>query len=59
MVGVFLPSGQVEIIANSDGMRITPSFVAFRDDERFVGKFAKRALLDDPTRTFYGELSFY
>ena len=56
VVSVYLPNGQVEIIANSDGMRTTPSYVAFRDDERFVGKFAKRALIDDPTRTFYGEV---
>src|SRR6266480_7413984 len=39
-VGV-MKSGRVEILVNDQGHRITPSYVAFTDDERLVGDAAK------------------
>lgn len=39
-VGVF-HQGRVEIIANDQGNRITPSYVAFTDEGRLVGDAAK------------------
>ncbi len=39
-VGIF-KNGRVEIIPNEFGNRITPSFVAYTDEERLVGESAK------------------
>jgi heat shock protein 1/8 len=41
----------VEIIANSQGNRITPSLVAFRDQERFLGESAFNQSGTNPTNT--------
>lgn len=51
-VGVF-KNGRVEIIPNEFGNRITPSYVAFTDDERLVGEAAKNQGSINPTRTIY------
>ncbi|KAG0028278.1 ATPase with role in protein import into the ER, partial [Podila clonocystis] len=51
-VGVF-KNGRVEIIANDQGNRITPSYVAFTDDERLVGDAAKNQYAANPTNTIF------
>ncbi|KAK2462475.1 hypothetical protein APHAL10511_005445 [Amanita phalloides] len=44
---------QVEIIANDQGHRITPSWVSFTDDERLVGDSAKNAFHSNPENTVF------
>ncbi|CAJ0629565.1 6947_t:CDS:2 [Entrophospora sp. SA101] len=51
-VGVHL-NGRVEILANDQGHRITPSFVAFTDDERLVGDAAKNQAANNPENTIF------
>jgi len=51
-VGIF-KNGRVEIIPNELGNRITPSFVAFTDDERLVGESAKNQASNNPERSIY------
>ena len=51
-VGIF-KNGRVEIIPNELGNRITPSQVAFTDDEKLVGESAKNQQAQNPTRTVY------
>ncbi|KAK4531325.1 hypothetical protein CCYA_CCYA07G2182 [Cyanidiococcus yangmingshanensis] len=51
-VGVF-QNGKVEIIANEQGNRITPSYVAFTDKERLIGDAAKNQLALNPERTVF------
>ncbi|XP_059158277.1 heat shock protein 70 B2-like [Physella acuta] len=51
-VGVF-QHGKVEIIANDQGNRTTPSYVAFTDTERLVGDAAKNQVAMNPTNTIY------
>jgi endoplasmic reticulum chaperone BiP len=51
-VGV-MQQGKVEIIVNDQGNRITPSYVAFTDEERLVGDAAKNQYAANPTRTIY------
>jgi len=50
-VGVF-KNGRVEIIANDQGNRITPSYVAFTDD-RLVGDAAKNQATINPEKTIF------
>jgi heat shock protein 5 len=45
--------GRVEIIANDQGHRITPSWVSFTDDERLVGDSAKNAFHSNPANTVF------
>ncbi|KAF9489101.1 heat shock protein 70 [Pleurotus eryngii] len=45
--------GRVEIIANDQGHRITPSWVSFADDERLVGDAAKNAYHSNPENTVF------
>ncbi|KAI7888771.1 heat shock 70 kDa protein [Mucor mucedo] len=46
-------NGRVEIIANDQGHRITPSYVAFTDDERLIGDAAKNQFSANPERTVF------
>ena len=51
-VGVFL-NGQVEIIANDQGNRITPSYVAWSGADRLVGDAAKNQGTTNPENTVF------
>lgn len=51
-VGIF-KNGRVEIIPNELGNRITPSQVAFTDEEKLVGEAAKNQGALNPLRTIY------
>jgi len=52
-VGV-VKNGRVEIIANDQGNRITPSYVAFAaDGERLIGDAAKNQLTSNPENTVF------
>jgi len=52
-VGVY-KNGRVEIIANDQGNRITPSYVAFTDEnERLIGDAAKNQLTSNPENTVF------
>jgi len=51
-VGIF-QHGKVEIIANDQGNRTTPSYVAFTDTERLVGDAAKNQAALNPTNTIF------
>ncbi|KAK2184224.1 hypothetical protein NP493_276g02011 [Ridgeia piscesae] len=52
-VGVF-KNGRVEIIANDQGNRITPSYVAFTSEgERLIGDAAKNQLTSNPENTIF------
>ncbi|KAG7821773.1 hypothetical protein KL919_000541 [Ogataea angusta] len=51
-VGV-MKAGRVEIIPNDQGNRITPSYVAFTEEERLVGDAAKNQIASNPTNTIF------
>jgi endoplasmic reticulum chaperone BiP len=51
-VGV-MQNGKVEILVNDQGNRITPSYVAFTDEERLVGDAAKNQYAANPRRTVF------
>jgi len=51
-VGVF-QHGKVEIIANDQGNRTTPSYVAFTDTERLIGDAAKNQVAMNPSNTIF------
>ena len=51
-VAVWL-NGKVEIIANDQGERTTPSYVAFNDTERLIGQPAKTQAALNPKNTVY------
>ena len=47
----------VEIIANDQGSRTTPSYVAFTDEECLVGDVAMNQVAMNPSNTVYGKVS--
>merc|ERR1719355_560893 len=51
-VGIY-KNGRVEIIPNDQGNRITPSYVAFTEDERLIGEAAKNQATINPTQTLF------
>jgi heat shock protein 5 len=51
-VGVY-KNDHVEIIANDQGNRITPSWVAFTDTERLIGEAAKNQAPLNADRTIF------
>jgi len=51
-VGV-MRNNKVEIIANNQGNRTTPSYVAFTETERLVGEAAKNQAAMNPTNTIF------
>jgi L1 cell adhesion molecule like protein len=51
-VGVY-QNDRVEIIANDQGNRVTPSYVAFNEQERLIGDAAKNQVALNPTNTVY------
>ncbi|KAL6326748.1 hypothetical protein AAG906_010923 [Vitis piasezkii] len=48
---------RVEIIANDQGNRTTPSYVAFTNTERLIGDAAKNQVAMNPVNTVFGKLS--
>ncbi|KAI4352386.1 hypothetical protein L6164_006644 [Bauhinia variegata] len=50
--------GRVEIIANDQGNRTTPSYVAFTDTQRMAGDAAKNQAAANPTNTVFGKSFF-
>jgi len=51
-VGI-MKGGKVEILVNDQGNRITPSWVAWNDEERLVGDAAKNQYASNPERTIF------
>ncbi|SKB16043.1 Chaperone protein dnaK (Heat shock protein 70) (Heat shock 70 kDa protein) (HSP70) [Planktothrix sp. PCC 11201] len=50
-----MEGGKPVVIANSEGMRTTPSVVGFtKEGERIVGQMARRQAVLNPQNTFYG-----
>lgn len=49
----FWKNGRVDIIANDQGNRTTPSYVAFTDTERLVGDSAKNQAAMNPINSIY------
>jgi len=54
-----MEGGQPTVIPNAEGMRTTPSVVAFsKDGERLVGQMARRQAVLNPDNTFYSVKRF-
>jgi heat shock protein 5 len=51
-VGIY-KNGRVEIIPNDQGNRITPSYVAFTEDDRLIGEAAKNQATINPEQTLF------
>merc|ERR1719451_817 len=51
-VGIY-KNGRVEIIPNDQGNRITPSYVAFTEEDRLIGEAAKTQATINPSQTLF------
>lgn len=51
-------NNKVEIVANDQGNRTTPSYVAFTENERFVGNGAKNQCAQNPSNTIFDAKRF-
>ena len=51
-IGVW-QNGRVEIIANDQGQRTTPSYVSFSGSERLIGDAAKNQVSINPENTVF------
>jgi len=51
-VGIYR-DGEVQIIANDQGNRTTPSYVAWTEEERLLGDAAKNQVASNPTNTVF------
>jgi heat shock protein 5 len=51
-VGIY-KNGRVEIIPNDQGNRITPSYVAFTEEDRLIGEAAKNQATINPAQTLF------
>lgn len=49
---------RIEIIANDQGNRTTPSYVAFTDTHRFIGDAAMDQAARNPINTVFGQFPF-
>ena len=48
--------GKMEVIANDQGNRTTPSYVAFNETGRLLGDAVKEQVALNPSNTVFGEL---
>ena len=54
-----LEGGKPVVVANTEGVRTTPSYVAFsKEGEKLVGQMARRQAVLNPQNTFYGVKRF-
>merc|ERR1711871_945240 len=51
-MGIYM-NGRVEIIPNDQGNRITPSYVAFTEEDRLIGEAAKTQATINPAQTLF------
>lgn len=49
----YMKNGNIEIIANDQGNRTTPSYVAFTESERLIGEAAKNQCSMNPSNTIF------
>ncbi|KPK33252.1 MAG: molecular chaperone DnaK [Chlamydiae bacterium SM23_39] len=53
-----MEGGSAKVIVNAEGSNITPSVIAYKENERFVGARAKRQSITNPEKTLYSTKRF-